>query len=182
MGSIFSRVFGSLFGKKEARVLILGLDNAGKTTLLYRLHSPQAVVRTAPTIGFNVETISVGNISMQAWDLGGQSSLRPYWRCYVAGTNALIYVVDSSDTARIGTTKKELMSMLEEEELKDAVLLVLANKQDQKGALSEAEVSEAMGLAAIQNRPWHIAKTVAVKGEGLEEAMKWLSDAITGAK
>ena len=74
MGSILSRVFGSVFGKKEARVLILGLDNAGKTTLLYRLHSPQAVVRTAPTIGFNVETITVGNISMQAWDLGGQVS------------------------------------------------------------------------------------------------------------
>lgn len=182
MGSILSRVFGSMFGKKEARVLILGLDNAGKTTLLYRLHSPNAVVRTAPTIGFNVETLTVGNISMQAWDLGGQSSLRPYWRCYVAGTNAVIYVVDSCDRERLGTTKMELLSLLEEEELKDAVLLVLANKQDMKGALSEAEVSEAMGLTAIKDRQWHIAKTVAVRGEGLEDAMKWLSDAITGGK
>ena len=114
--------------------------------------------------------------------MGGQSNIRPYWRCYYANTNAIIYVVDSADRERIGISKNELLSMLEEEELKETILLVLANKQDQKGAMTEAEVSEALGLHAIKDRQWAIYKTVATKGVGLEESMEWLSNAITGQK
>ncbi len=180
MGILLSRVFGGLFGPKEVRVLILGLDNAGKTTILYKMHSPDQVMRTTATIGFNVESISVKNLTFQVWDLGGQDNIRPYWRCYYANTNAIIYVVDSCDKERLGTSRKELMAMLEEEELKDAVLLVMANKQDMPGAATEAEVSEALGLHAIKNRTWHICRTAAVKNEGLEEGLEWLSKAITG--
>ena len=80
MGMMFSRLFAALFGQKEGRVLILGLDNAGKTTILYRLQVDEPLVQTVPTIGFNVETLSYKNVKLQVWDLGGQSSIRPFWR------------------------------------------------------------------------------------------------------
>ena len=84
---------------------------------------------TIPAIGFNVETVTYKNIKFQVWDLGGQTSIRPYWRCYYPNTQAVIYVVDSSDTERIGTSAEEFHAILEEEELKDAKILVFANKQ-----------------------------------------------------
>ena len=110
MGILFSRVFQSLFGSKEVRILILGLDNAGKTTILYKLQNEaeDEEVMTIPTIGFNVETLQYKNIKFQVWDLGGQTSIRPYWRCYYQNTNAVIYVVDSADTERMGISKQEL--------------------------------------------------------------------------
>ncbi|KAF9583462.1 Arf GTPase arl1 [Lunasporangiospora selenospora] len=132
------------------------------------------VVTTIPTIGFNVETLQYKNIKFQVWDLGGQTSIRPYWRCYYANTDAVIYVVDSVDRDRVSTAKEELMAMLEEDELKDASLLVFANKQDMSGAMSAAEVSEALGLSTLKNREWTIYKTSAVKGEGLTEGLDWL--------
>merc|ERR1712139_469954 len=145
MGFVFSKVFDTLFGSKEVRILILGLDNAGKTTILYRLQADE-VVQTIPTIGFNVETVQYKNIKFQVWDLGGQSSIRPYWRCYYPNTNAIIFVVDSADRERLAVARQELQAMLDEEELKDAILLVLANKQVQTGALGAKEISEALGL------------------------------------
>merc|ERR1712157_107702 len=74
-GILFSSIFGSLFGNKEVRILILGLDHGGKTTILYRLQVDE-VVQTIPTIGFNVETVQYKNIKFQVWDLGGQTSIR----------------------------------------------------------------------------------------------------------
>ncbi|VAI87430.1 unnamed protein product [Triticum turgidum subsp. durum] len=112
MGIVFTRLFSSVFGNREARILVLGLDNAGKTTILYRLQMGE-VVSTIPTIGFNVETVQYNNIKFQVWDLGGQTSIRPYWRCYFPNTQAIIYVVDSSDTDRLVTAKEEFHSILE---------------------------------------------------------------------
>ncbi|KAM9071397.1 ADP-ribosylation factor-like protein 1 isoform 4-T5 [Megaptera novaeangliae] len=112
MGGFFSSIFSSLFGTREMRILILGLDGAGKTTILYRLQVGE-VVTTIPTIGFNVETVTYKNLKFQVWDLGGQTSIRPYWRCYYSNTDAVIYVVDSCDRDRIGISKSELVAMLE---------------------------------------------------------------------
>lgn len=98
--------------------------------------------------------------------MGGQSSIRPYWRCYYPNTDAIIFVVDSTDTERLEIAKAELFAMLEEEDLKDAILLIMANKQDAKGALSSKELSEAMGLAQIRNRQWSIQETSATQGKG----------------
>ncbi|KAI9296622.1 ARF/SAR superfamily [Neoconidiobolus thromboides FSU 785] len=173
MGALFSKILSGLFGEKEARILILGLDGAGKTTMLYRLQLGE-VVSTIPTIGFNVESVTYKNVNFQVWDLGGQTSIRPYWRCYYANTDAVIYVVDSCDKDRISTSKEELLSMLEEEDLQDAVLLVFANKQDMQGAMTSAEVSEALGLSHLKNRQWAIFKASALKGEGLEEGLDWV--------
>merc|ERR1712134_254603 len=146
MGNFFSNLFSSLFGQKELRILILGLDGAGKTTILYRLQVGE-VVTTIPTIGFNVETVTYKNLKFQVWDLGGQTSIRPYWRCYFSNTDAIIYVVDSCDRDRMGISKQELVSMLEEEELRNSILLVFANKQDMEQALTPAEVATELGLS-----------------------------------
>lgn len=181
MGQIFSRIFNRLWGSKEVRILILGLDGAGKTTILYRLQIGE-VVTTIPTIGFNVETVNYKNIKFQVWDLGGQTSIRPYWRCYYTNTDAIIYVVDSVDKDRLATSKEELLAMLEEEELKDASLLVFANKQDMEGAMSAVDVSNALGLSMLKNRTWTIHKCSAITGEGLTEGMDWLVNTIEGHK
>ena len=153
--------------------MILGLDGAGKTTILYRLQVGE-VVTTIPTIGFNVETVTYKNLKFQVWDLGGQTSIRPYWRCYYSNTDAIIYVVDSVDRERIGISKQELISMLEEEELKKSLLLVFANKQDCEQAMSPAEIAQELGLSKLRDRKWQIFKTSALKNIGLDEAMEWL--------
>ncbi|KAI8377976.1 ADP-ribosylation factor family-domain-containing protein [Radiomyces spectabilis] len=181
MGALFSRILGRLWGEKEVRILILGLDGAGKTTILYRLQIGE-VISTIPTIGFNVETVTYKNIKFQVWDLGGQTSIRPYWRCYYSNTDAVIYVVDSVDKDRMQTSKEELHAMLEEEELKDAALLVFANKQDMEGALSEVEVADALGLSTFKNRQYAIKKTSALKGEGLTDGLDWLVNIIQEKK
>ncbi|GFR26290.1 ADP-ribosylation factor-like protein 1 [Trichonephila clavata] len=180
MGGIMS-FFKNLLGNKEMRILILGLDGAGKTTILYRLQVGE-VVTTIPTIGFNVEQVTYRNLRFSVWDLGGQTSIRPYWRCYYSNTDAIIYVVDSADRDRVGVSKHELVSMLKEEELKKAILVVLANKQDVEGALTVPEVHQALGLDALKNRTFQIFKTSAIQGEGLDEAMEWLSNMLTNTK
>ena len=131
-------------------------------------------IQTIPTIGFNVETLQYKNIKFQVWDLGGQTSIRPYWRCYYPNTDAIIFVVDSSDTERLSIAKQELRAMLEEDELKDAILLVFANKQDMRGALNSAQVSEALGLPDLRSRQWSIQESSAVKCSGLFEGFDWL--------
>eukprot|EP00074_Homo_sapiens_P082399 XP_016856722.1 ADP-ribosylation factor 1 isoform X1 [Homo sapiens] len=128
MGNIFANLFKGLFGKKEMRILMVGLDAAGKTTILYKLKLGE-IVTTIPTIGFNVETVEYKNISFTVWDVGGQDKIRPLWRHYFQNTQGLIFVVDSNDRERVNEAREELMRMLAEDELRDAVLLVFANKQ-----------------------------------------------------
>eukprot|EP00116_Pleurobrachia_bachei_P006621 sb/3466883/ len=124
----FASVFKGLFGKKEMRILMVGLDASGKTTILYKLKLGE-IVTTIPTIGFNVETVEYKNISFTVWDVGGQDKIRPLWRHYFQNTQGLIFVIDSNDRERIGEARDELNKMLNEDELRDAVLLCFANKQ-----------------------------------------------------
>ena len=168
--SLFSKL---IWTKKEIRILILGLDNAGKTTLLYRLKIGE-VVTTIPTIGFNVESVTYKNLNFNVWDLGGQTSIRPYWRCYYSNTAAVVFVIDSCDTERLGTAGEELRAMLEEEELRDASLLVFANKQDSPGAKGAGEISEVLRLGELKDRNWSIMACSAVTGTGVNEGMDWL--------
>lgn len=152
---------------------MLGLDGAGKTTILFKLKLGE-VVSSIPTIGFNVETVEYKNIKFTVWDVGGQDSIRAMWKHYYQNADALIYVVDSSDRNRFGTAKEVLQKMLQEEELKDAVLLVMANKSDCKD-LSLDEIVQGLELPNIKNRPWHCQSTSAHSGFGLTEALDWLS-------
>uniref|UniRef100_A0A5S6QPN5 Thioredoxin domain-containing protein n=1 Tax=Trichuris muris TaxID=70415 RepID=A0A5S6QPN5_TRIMR len=175
MGNLFATLFKGLFGKKEVRILMVGLDAAGKTTILYKLKLGE-IVTTIPTIGFNVETVEYKNISFTVWDVGGQDKIRPLWRHYFQNTQGLIFVVDSNDRERVGEARDELMRMLAEDELRDAVLLVFANKQDLPNAMNAAEVTDKLGLHTLRNRSWYIQATCATSGDGLYEGLDWLSN------
>ncbi|KAL1060708.1 hypothetical protein V6Z11_1Z076700 [Gossypium hirsutum] len=160
MGILFTKLFSSLLGNKEARILVLGLDNAGKPLFF-------GLVADRLQMGEVVSTIP-----------SGQTSIRPYWRCYFPNTQAIIYVVDSSDTDRLVIAKEEFHAILEEEELRGAVVLIFANKQDLPGALDAAAVTEALELHKLKSRQWAIFKTSAIKGEGLFEGLDWLSNTL----
>merc|ERR1711920_244756 len=159
----------------------VGLDAAGKTTILYKLKLGE-VVTTIPTIGFNVETVEYKNISFQVWDIGGQDKIRKLWRHYYLGTHGAIFVLDSGDRDRIEDAREEIDKMLREDEMRDAVLLVLANKQDLPGAMSAAEVTEKLALHNIRNRQWFIQSVCATTGDGLYEGLDWLSRTLSSAK
>ena len=174
MGLSISKLFNGLWGKKEMRILMVGLDAAGKTTILYKLKLGE-IVTTIPTIGFNVETVEYKNISFTVWDVGGQDKIRPLWRHYYQNTQGIIYVVDSNDRDRVQEAREELQKMLNEDELRDALLLVFANKQDLPNAMSAAEITDKLGLQSIRNRDWYIQATCAQSGDGLYEGLEWLS-------
>ena len=181
MGSTFSYLFNRLLGKEDVRILMVGLDNAGKTTILYRLKLEE-VVSTVPTLGFNVETVTYKNISFTVWDIGGQDKITNLWRVYFQGTQGLIFVVDSADKERIEEARLELQKLLSEELLANVVLLVFANKQDMPDAMSASEVREKLGLVNTRNRPWFVQSSCAVKGEGLYEGLDWLAGQIKQRK
>ena len=176
MGGLFAKIFDN-WGKKERRILMVGLDAAGKTTILYKLKLGE-VVTTIPTIGFNVEQVDYKNISFTVWDVGGQDKIRPLWRHYYQNTEGLIFVVDSNDKDRIDAAREELQKMLQEDELKDSVVLVFANKQDLPNALSAPQVTEALGLHNLRMRKWFIQAACATTGAGLYEGLEWLKDTL----
>eukprot|EP01083_Nonionella_stella_P083547 231060_1 len=189
MGGFFAKALDVLKGKMEYRILMVGLDAAGKTTILYKLKLAE-VVTTIPTIGFNVETVEYKNINFTVWDVGGQDKIRPLWKHYYQNTQGIIFVVDSNDRERIcdengsqqiskydrdDNARDELHRMLAEDELRDAVLLVLANKQDLPNAMTVNQCSEKLGLNQLRNREWSIQSTCATTGDGLYEGLDWLS-------
>ncbi|ODN81592.1 hypothetical protein L202_02004 [Cryptococcus amylolentus CBS 6039] len=176
MGVTFSSLWSQLFAKKETKVLILGLDNAGKSTILYRI-TMGSVVASAPTVGSNHEIYDYKGVRFGLIDIGGQTSLRGSWSQYFQGAEAVILVIDSSDSARLGVVKQELMKIVADESLSTALLLVLANKQDlpvAQGRLTPAQVSEALGLTDLREREWQIMGCSALTGLGLFEGMDWL--------
>ncbi|KAL0335392.1 UNVERIFIED_CONTAM: ADP-ribosylation factor 1 [Sesamum radiatum] len=192
MGLSFGKLFSRLFAKKEMRILMVGLDAAGKTTILYKLKLGE-IVTTIPTIGFNVETVEYKNISFTVWGLVVKTSyelewsslmditlplIRPLWRHYFQNTQGLIFVVDSNDRDRVVEARDELHRMLNEDELRDAVLLVFANKQDLPNAMNAAEITDKLGLHSLRQRHWYIQSTCATSGEGLYEGLDWLSNNI----
>jgi len=173
MGLAFSNLFSKLWGKEEKRILMVGLDCAGKTTILYKLKLGE-VVTTIPTVGFNVETMDYKNIHMTVWDVGGQDKIRPLWRHYYNHTAGIIYVVDSNDLERIDDARDELQRMLNEVEIRDAELLVYANKQDLPNALNATALAERLNLGCGVRRAWFIQACCATTGDGLYEGLDWL--------
>merc|ERR1712170_15196 len=176
MGNIFQKLLSN-FGKKDMRILMVGLDAAGKTTILYKLKLGE-IVTTIPTIGFNVETVEYKKINFTVWDVGGQDKIRPLWRHYFQNTQGLIFVVDSNDKDRVAEANEELQKMLREDELRDATLLVFANKQDLPNAMSVSEITDKLGLHSLGSRKWYIQATCATTGDGLYEGLDWLSTAL----
>uniref|UniRef100_A0A2K5RKA7 ADP ribosylation factor 1 n=1 Tax=Cebus imitator TaxID=2715852 RepID=A0A2K5RKA7_CEBIM len=170
MGNIFANLFKGLFEKKEMCILMMGLDAAGKTTILYKLKLRE-IVTTIPTIGLNVET----NISFTVWDVGGQDQIPPLWRHYFQNTQGLIFVVDGKERERVKEASEELMRMLAEDELWDAVPLVFANKQDVPNGMNAAEITDKLRLRSLRHRNWYIHTTCATSGDGLYGGLDSLS-------
>ena len=159
--------------EKDVRILMLGLDNAGKTTILKKFNG-EDISSISPTLGFNIKTLEHKGYNLNIWDVGGQKSLRSYWRNYFETTDGLIWVVDSADKRRLQDCKKELNSLLQEERLLGATLLVFANKQDLKGALTVEEIKSTLQLDNIKSHHWKIVNCSAVTGKNLLDGMDWL--------
>lgn len=181
MGLLISAFMDRLFGPLPARIVMLGLDNAGKTTVLYKLKLGE-VVTTIPTIGFNVESVVYNNISFTVWDVGGQTKIRPLWQHYFENSDAVVYVVDSADPARLAESREELEYVLGDDRTRDAVLLVFSNKMDQPGACSTAEVTDKLGLHRFTGRQWYIQSTCAVTGEGIVDGLEWVATNLRNKK
>ena len=137
------------------RLLMVGLDAAGKTTILFKMKLNETV-NTIPTIGFNVETLQYKNIEFNCWDVGGQDKLRPLWQHYFTGTQGLIYVVDSNDESRIAESAESLHSVLNDEAMRGVPVLVYANKMDLPNALTVPQISERLGLVSLRDRRWQV--------------------------
>eukprot|EP00752_Nemacystus_decipiens_P001808 g1746.t1 len=161
--------------EKEVRLLILGLDNAGKTTIVKKFNGDD-INAIEPTLGFNIKTLEYKGYKLNVWDVGGQQTIRSYWRNYFEQTDGLIWVVDSADRGRLQDCKRELHDLLGQEKLAGASLLVFANKQDLSGALGAAQIAETLGLESKQfaTRHWSIVGCSAVTGEGLAKGIDWM--------
>ncbi|KAL5279857.1 ARF4 family protein [Megaselia abdita] len=177
MGGSISCWFRNIFYKRNVRILMVGLDAAGKTTILYQLKLGE-VVSTMPTIGFTVETVRFKNLLFNVWDIGGQDKIRPLWKYYYKNSEGLIFVVDCSDRDRIDQARKELSLVLREEEMKYVPLLVFANKQDLPNTLSATNLALELQLNESSVNSWYIQSTCALSGQGLFEGLDWLSQEI----
>ncbi|MBW0535308.1 hypothetical protein O181_075023 [Austropuccinia psidii MF-1] len=183
MGILWSR----LFGKDEIKLIILGLDNAGKSTILYKITMGE-VVSTAPTVGANQELFEYKNLKIRMWDLGGQTNLRTSWSAYYAQAKALIMVVDSTDRSRLNLAKEELHRVASDPLLTSQsgstppCLLIMANKQDVKGCMTPAQVSEGLALTELRDRQWQIMACSALTGKGLLEGMDWIANQLKSQK
>jgi small GTP-binding protein len=153
---------------------MLGLDAAGKTTILYKFKVGE-VVTTIPTIGFNVETVEYKKVTFQVWDVGGQDKIRKLWRHYYSGSTGVIFVVDASDKERMNLARQEMMSVLDTEEMRGVPLLVYANKQDLPGSMTSSEVADKLHLYDIRDRQWFIQAATAITGTGLYEGLDWMA-------
>lgn len=182
MGNTLVNIFKRWFGKQDIRILMVGLDAAGKTTILYQLKLNEPITNTMPTIGFNVESVEYKNINFTVWDIGGQDKIRVLWRLYYQETDGLIFVVDSNDADRVEEAKAELFHLLKEEELQKAVLLVFANKQDLPLAMGTTELGDKLGLHTLCGRRWYIQSACATKGTGIFEGLDWLSRQVRNRK
>ena len=161
--------------EREVRLLMLGLDNAGKTTVVKKFNG-EDIDQISPTLGFNIKTLEYRGFKLNIWDVGGQTSLRSYWRNYFEQTDGLIWVVDSADRARLQDCKAELQMLLQQERLAGASLLVFANKQDIEGALTAEQIRAELGLDLLTatKRHWRIEACSAFTGAGLPAGVDWL--------
>ncbi|XP_061273150.1 ADP-ribosylation factor-like protein 14 [Bos javanicus] len=161
---------------KQARILLLGLDSAGKSTLLYKLKLNKDIV-TIPTVGFNVEMIELAKgVSLTVWDVGGQEKMRATWGLYCENTDGLVYVVDSTDTQRLEDSRKEFEHILKNEYIKNVPVVLLANKQDMPGALSAEDITRMFKVKQLcSDRNWCVQPCCAVTGDGLMEGFQKLT-------
>jgi len=160
---------------QELRILMLGLDNSGKTTALKKL-AGEDINSITPTQGFNIKAVQQEGFKLNVWDIGGQKHIRPYWKNYYANTDAVIYMVDSADNRRVDEAAEELEGLLGEEELSGVPCLVFANKQDLLNAATAGDLMTSLELSNFKDRWVHIQACSAKTGDGLEDGIKLLME------
>lgn len=173
---VFVSVWKKLFGEddKNFKILILGLDKAGKTTILDRIQGKEEG-EPVPTIGYNHKEVKMRNVTLDTWDLPGQERMRKIWKHYFVDTWGVIFVIDWTDKERVDVARDELHYLLAEQELKHLPFLILANKQDLPDALGYQQLREALALwGEDDRRPIKIQEASALLDKGLEEGFKWL--------
>ncbi|KAJ5777411.1 ADP-ribosylation factor family-domain-containing protein [Penicillium odoratum] len=180
MGMTISRLLDNMGNEKETRIIIVGLEGAGKTTILQQLKS-DAITTTFPIPGFSVKKIEHKNITFTAWNMDVRKEIRSLGRNYFHNTEGIIFVVDSNDP-RIYEARVELEFLLQEDELKKALLLVVANKQDVADAMSTVEIYNSFDLQNVRQNKWYIQSACATSGDGLPEGLEWLSNNIKRAR
>ena len=171
--------------KEDYHIVMIGLDSAGKTTVLYRLKFDQ-YVNTVPTIGFNCEKVrgTLGRtrgLTFLVWDVGGQEKIRPLWRPYTRATDGIIFVVDSTDEDRFEEVRLELHRIMRTPDNAGVPILVIANKQDLPAAKAPLELEKILGLGEL-SQLWHLEPVCAVTGEGLDLAVERLHGLICKRK
>jgi len=137
--------------------------------------SSEKLLPLSQRLGLTLKNVEYKNIAFTVWDVGGQDKIRPLWRHYYQNTQGIIFVVDSNDRERISEAREELQRMLNEDELREALLLIFANKQDLPNAMNAAEITDKLGLQSLRQRVWYIQSTCATSGDGLYEGIEWLS-------
>mmetsp|Transcript_35783 Transcript_35783/g.41739 ORF Transcript_35783/g.41739 Transcript_35783/m.41739 type:complete len:177 (+) Transcript_35783:55-585(+) len=175
MGQYLARI-SAIFNKK-AQVVMVGLDVAGKTSIMYKFRLNE-IASTIPATGSHVEPMEYKNLKLTAvWDINDQDRLRPLWRHYYENTNGIIFVVDSCDKLRMKTARDEIEKMMAEPSLRDAKLCVYANKQDMPNALGASELIDALALRNLKQQ-WFVQPTSAVSGAGLYEGLDWMASVL----
>ena len=164
--------------KPEPNILILGLDNAGKTTLLNCL-THEEIKKITPTKGVNAKSIQCGGVKLNVYDLGGQRAIREYWKYYYEKVDALIYVVDASDEGRIEECNTTFQSLLKDEKLQNIPVLAYGNKADLDNCLEPDEILERLGMNDIKGRDFSLFACSALKGTGVKEGIKWLLEKLS---
>ncbi|KAK7245807.1 hypothetical protein RIF29_40658 [Crotalaria pallida] len=188
MFSLFYGLWKHLFSKMELHVLILGIDKAGKTTLLEKMKSVYSNIeglphdRIVPTVGLNIGRIEVANSKLVFWDLGGQAGLRSIWEKYYEEAHAVVFVVDASCPSRFEDAKSALEKVLRHEDLRGAPLLILANKQDLPEAVSAEELAQYLDLKKLDERVFMFEAVSAYDGMGIRECAEWLVEVMGRSK
>jgi len=168
---------GKTNSKKDVRILLVGLDSAGKTTLLYKLKQNETL-NTTPTMGFNVETVNYKQLQLTIWDVGGQVKIRQLWEHYYDTVNAVIFILDANDIDRMDECKQEFKRMVNDPKLKSVPLLIYANKQDLPKALKKDSVTDKLQLHQLKQKKWLVQECIATKGTGIFDGLDWLTNSI----
>ncbi|KAF2664654.1 ADP-ribosylation factor family protein [Microthyrium microscopicum] len=177
MAGLFKRLYDWLlrmFWQTELDITMIGLQNAGKTSLLRVLAGGEFTIDTIPTVGFNMKKVQQGHVTLKCWDLGGQPRFRPMWERYCKGVNAIVFIVDSADQAALPVAREELHLLLEKPSLDGIPLLVLGNKSDLSHHLSVDQLIEVLDLKSVSKREVSCYGISAKEETNLDAVLNWL--------
>ena len=175
MGAYWSSVRRAVGWTKEIQVILVGLDNAGKTSVLYRMQLGQ-VLSTMPTIGFSNERLTYGDMKIHALDIGGQTTLRQFWNSYYKHTDVVLFVVDGTDTDRMATCRNELMQLVSDPALANSTIAILVNKCDAAHYQPIQETKQMLSVGTIKQKHCRVFETSALTGDGLSGVLDWITE------